>query len=140
MSACEARIDSSPGSRLPGGGEDDRTDDVVAVRAEIGEGGAQVGGRALLGHPRETVEQGLGLRQRQLLRGVIRLLRFGVVRHLDAAAVEDLRRGRGAAHRDQRGPAGMGAQSQRGLRTTRRHALPSFKAAWPIMPCVTSAG
>jgi hypothetical protein len=36
--------------------------------------------------------------------------------------------------RHQRGPAGMSAQSQHGRRTTRRHALPSFTAAWPIMP------
>ena len=44
-----------------------------------------------MGHPPETIKQRLGPGQRQLLRGVVRLLRFGAVRHLDTAAVEDLR-------------------------------------------------
>jgi hypothetical protein len=77
--------------RLARRGEDDRAHDVVAVRAEIGEGRAQARGRALLRLARETVEQGPGLGRRQLLRRVVRLLRFGIVRHLDAASIENLR-------------------------------------------------
>jgi hypothetical protein len=77
--------------RLAGRGQDDRTHDVVAVPAEIGDRRRQAGGRALPRHPSETVEQGLGPGQRQLLGGVVRLLRFGIVRHLDAAAVEHFR-------------------------------------------------
>jgi hypothetical protein len=123
-----------PRQRAARGGEDDRAQDVVAVPTELGEGGAQPGVRALSRPSREAVEQRLGPCERELFRRVIRLLLFRTVRHLDAAAVEDPRAARGAAHRHQRGPAGMSAQPQRSLRTTRRHAFPSFTAGCPIMP------
>ena len=64
MRAWEASIDARSGSGVPAAVRTTAPTDVVALRGDLLEGGAEVGGRALAGLPREALDERRRLGQR----------------------------------------------------------------------------